>query len=1342
MTRKRTLFIMLLLTFIFGLISIDSKVYAEEVPMTETKVTEIREVKAEKEVIATVNEKLPTVSTKDSPAESEHSSSEEASEAEALTTKKPELEAVDDSQSDRPSTNQDTQEEKGQESTYQTSEKAEKAQATDEVDEAEKADELPLLNEENQEEDSDEEGVLAEVQDQIDPSEEGKDSETVQVTEPVDPEAEEENTEATEADEKEDAEAGEVLKEGETLEVAELAKEPLALGAGSGESREPVRVSDFEALKAAIEAAGNKPTTILIMKSFTLTETLKIGKGQNITISSQNNDKASKDPAEITRANDFNDYLFEVNSGEATLENIIIDGNSKNNKTTEKSLVKVEKGTLNIKDGAVLRNNKIKPDESLNPTHGGAINARNHATINMSGGSVEDNQATYGGGIQLYESTMNFTGGTVQKNHSDLVDDKPYNQYYSAGGGIIVREGSVLNMSSDAKVLNNKAAEIGGGISVGSNNPEEGSVLNMNGGIVDGNIAGSSGGGIFIQAKYFTGGPGKAYINAGKITNNKMDGSGKTNMAFGGGGIYVNGATEEYGQNGELYIENVLITENESEWEGAGLASCPISKTTIHVNNGVAFDQNQAGKPGNDVFIYSNENYGIHSGNAIYKLSKRMLGGGLFNWTKPDGSVLPDGEHAGTLTIPKGEKDAKFAANSNPEDIELANALAKVIISGNYSATRGGGIGSNGTIVIGTEGGTTEVEVEKQWKDNDKANKKRPNSIKVKLLAKVGDEKYLVETKEVKADKEWKAKFENLPEKSGDREIEYTVEEVEIKGYESKVTGDQKTGFIITNEEKPEEEPKTRDIKVTKRWDLVGSEKPVDKIDVELYRNGESTGKKLELNAGNNWSGEFKGLEIADKNTPTVEYRYSIKEVGENGGFIQFGNKEFEVTYSGDMNNGFVITNKEKPEEEPKTRDIKVTKRWDLVGSEKPVDKIDVELYRNGESTGKKLELNAGNNWSGEFKGLEIADKNTPTVEYRYSIKEVGENGGFIQFGNKEFEVTYSGDMNNGFVITNKEKPEEPPETPPSPKTRDIKVTKRWELADGERPVDRILVELYRDGLATGKRLELNADNNWTGEFTGLEIARKENPLREYVYSIFEVGENGGLIQFGDKKFEVTYSGDMNNGFMITNKEKPETPPETPEEPPETPEEPPETPPSPKTRDIKVTKRWDLATGERPVDRILVELYRDGQATGKRLELNADNHWTGEFTGLEIASKENPLREYIYSIFEVGENGGLIQFGDKKFEVTYSGDMNNGFMITNKEKPETPPETPEEPPETPEEPPETPEVPPETPGQPPRLPGKPPTGSPKTYDPGIGLYLMSSGMSVLGLYAVNKKKEN
>lgn len=757
--------------------------------------------------------------------------------------------------------------------------------------------------------------------------------------------------------------------------------------------------------------------------------------------------------AKLVRDKDFNGYLLKIEKDkEATLENITIDGNSDNNSNIEKSLVKVENGaTLNIKEGAVLRNNKIKPKENLSPTEGGAIDAQG-ATINMSGGSIENNQATYGGGIHLNEkSTMNFTGGAVQNNRSDLVDDKPYNQYYSAGGGIIVRKGSVLNMSGDAKVLNNVAAEVGGGISVGSNNPEIGSVLNMNGGEVDGNTAGSSGGGIFIQAKYFSGTQGKAYITAGRITNNKMDGSGKTNMAFGGGGIYVNGATETirykdengvlqeatvYGANGELYIKNVLITDNKSEWEGAGMASCPISDTTIHVNNGVAFGKNQAGKPGNDLFIYSNEDYGAHSGNAKYELSKRMLGGGLFNWTKPDGTALPDGEHKGTLLIPEGEKDGKFAVNSNPEDIGLAKALAKVIISGNTSATRGGGIGSNGTIVIGTEEGKTEVQVKKKWDDNENANKKRPDTIKVQLLAKVGDKEYLVETKEVKADEDWKAEFKDLPTLFEGAELTYTIKEVAIDGYESKVAGDQTNGFTVTNKEKPEE-PKTRDIKVTKRWDLAGSEKPVENIDVELYRNGESTGKTLKLNAGNNWSGVFEGLEIADKETPAAEYRYTIKEVGEVRGLIQFGGKEFEVSYSGDMNSGFTITNKEKPERPPEepptppTRDIHIVKKWDLSGDDKPVARIEIELYRDGKATGKVIELNESNNWSGSFTGLDVRDGNDPSRDYVYTVKERGENGGSLRFGDRDFDVSYEGSMDSGFVITNKEKPETPPETPP-----------------------------------------------------------------------------------------------------------------------------------------------------------------------------------------------------------------------------------------------------------------------------------------------------------------------
>lgn len=519
-----------------------------------------------------------------------------------------------------------------------------------------------------------------------------------------------------------------------------------------------------------------------------------------------------------------------------------------------------------------------------------------------------------------------------KKNRAEVVIDRAYGQIYSAGGGIALYENSALNMSGQAKVLNNFAAEIGGGISVGTNQVGATNTLKMTGGIIDGNTAGASGGGIFIQAKYFSGGPGKAYITAGRITNNNMDGTGITNKAFGGGGIYVNGAKEtiEYidkngdlqtmtvnGSNGLLYIKNVLITDNNSDLEGAGMAACPISKTTIYVTDGAAIYDNNAGKNGNDLYIYSNKTFYPHNGEAKYDLSKIMLGGATFNWTKPDGTLLADDEHKGTLVQEDGKEYAELALDAKSKGNEFTKALAKVIISGNYSATRGGGIGSNGTIVIGTDDKTTKVSVEKKWDDNENKNNKRPDTVKVELLAKYNNGEYLVETKEIKRVDGWKVTFENLPATVNKEKIEYTLREVAIKGYEYKLTGDQEKGFTITNKEKPEEEPKTRDIKVRKNWEFAGSEKPIDKIEVELYRDGQSTGKSLELNAANQWSGVFKDLAIFNKEDPAKEYKYSVKEVGENNGLIQIGESTFEVSYKGNMEDGFIITNKEKPEKPP-----------------------------------------------------------------------------------------------------------------------------------------------------------------------------------------------------------------------------------------------------------------------------------------------------------------------------------------------------------------------------------------------------------------------------------------
>ncbi|TFF63682.1 Cna B-type domain-containing protein, partial [Helcococcus ovis] len=71
--------------------------------------------------------------------------------------------------------------------------------------------------------------------------------------------------------------------------------------------------------------------------------------------------------------------------------------------------------------------------------------------------------------------------------------------------------------------------------------------------------------------------------------------------------------------------------------------------------------------------------------------------------------------------------------------------------------------------------------------------------------------------------------------------------------------------------------------------------------------------------------------------------------------------------------------------------------------------------------------------------------------------------------------------------------------------TRNIKVTKNWKLLTAEKPVDKIEVELYKDGVATGKKLVLTKDNNWIGEFKNLEVANGLGNINYHKYTVKEV---------------------------------------------------------------------------------------------------------------------------------------------------------------------------------------------------------------------------------------------
>ena len=347
----------------------------------------------------------------------------------------------------------------------------------------------------------------------------------------------------------------------------------------------------------------------------------------------------------------------------------------------------------------------------------------------------------------------------------------------------------------------------------------------------------------------------------------------------------------------------------------------------------------------------------------------------------------------------------------------------------------------------------------------------------------------------------------------------------------------------IKNEPKPAEKIS---VKVTKKWeDADGKSLTGDNptISLQLLKDGQPEGNPVELTNGNT-TYTWKDLEKTDEHGSN--HTYSVKEVGENGYNIQLDGKWYKVTYGADPQNGLTVTNKKKTPWTPMvppTRDIKVTKKWkdkDNNDLNAPVEKIEVELYKDGAATGTKLELTKADNWTGEFKKLPVSATIGGKI-HEYTVKETGESGNAIQLNNKWYEVIYGGTMKDGLIVTNKEKNSWTPMVPP---TRDIRVTKVWQNDSGTEivpSVGEITVELYKDGVATGNKKELIKKNNWTATFEKLPVSETLDG-KNYEYTIKEVGANGEKIELEGTWYKVSYGGTMVDGFVITNKR--ETPPE------------------------------------------------------------------------------------------------------------------------------------------------------------------------------------------------------
>lgn len=451
----------------------------------------------------------------------------------------------------------------------------------------------------------------------------------------------------------------------------------------------------------------------------------------------------------LTTAQDANvrHLIYAENGSNVTMSGGYVCGASVGRDGAGAGIAVIGNSTLEISDGVIAGN--YAPS-------GGGVYAMN-STVNMVGGIISGNgtnsyQRGYGAGICAVDSMVTITNGHITNNkyqfYQDAENDWGHLGFGCHGGGGIAAFSSTEGQKKGGLVISggyitgNYSAEAGGGVYAGAwNKPLSG--FAFYGGIIASNVAqNSEGGGIRIAAPTvgeFNVSGKKAYI-----TNNTTN----TTNDWGGGGVFVQGSSENNVQPARLEIYNALITNNHANGFGGGFAACPTGKTAITDTNGIAIFGNSDGKSDGNGYNRSGGTNGknddadklpdggggeitedfknaghqdlflirdsTNPGSLPYiaAVTGQMLGGGAAKWTGTiDNTQTSIGKYEGA--------QAKYmiGLKSEPirEDMDAATAAASLFITGNRSNIHGGGIMTNGDVIAGS---TTQVNVYPKMKLN------------------------------------------------------------------------------------------------------------------------------------------------------------------------------------------------------------------------------------------------------------------------------------------------------------------------------------------------------------------------------------------------------------------------------------------------------------------------------------------------------------------------------------------------------------------------------------------------------------------------------------------------
>lgn len=668
------------------------------------------------------------------------------------------------------------------------------------------------------------------------------------------------------------------------------------------------------------------------------------------------------------------------------------------------------KAELNMTNGVIAANKAAS---------GGGIYADQRAKLKLLGGVISGNATYkdcynnvdnpnngYGGGVFTKNADVEIVDpANITNNRVDSYITEKFNLGLLGGGGIASVDGGTLNMTGGS-VTANYSQEAGGGIYAGFWG--KAITFTMTGGTIAGNESvNGEGGGLRIAGGNNSG--TMATINAGEnskiyITNNKtMTGSTKDRGGdWGGGGIFIQ-------EHGRLNVLRSLITGNKAGGWSGGIGACPTGETIVSHSYGAAIYGNkdnvdQNGNPlgtyhysagGNnknqdhdetnyvtpdfqksghkDFFLVRNKD---GADKTIAVVLGKMLGGGSAGWHGTcDGNPV---------TIdPNGGAEAKWMfgleAHPNGEAVKKAQAEATTIISGNYSYTHGGGIMTNGDLIVGEVTSldvypAIKVKANKVLMKDGEAQSLAGHGYRFKLLGKAdgsGEEPY------------WDANG-TLHASGCEATSEFTVNnegktgEIVIDTAANYQSGDYDLYLV----EVPIEEKGTKFDKSIYKIHVDVSDQPVEKtklLGIEIYRHAVNTSTS-KVSVKKEGEAEFTKCD-ASWSTDTADTTVSTVKIGD------------------DSNPAF--TNELAPYQTSGTWTPQVTKKVD--GGE--MKKFKFELFtKNSDNTETSLQTKytsaeSGNPQTVMFDAvtigpLGIKDLADGKATFTYYIRECTANGG------------------------------------------------------------------------------------------------------------------------------------------------------------------------------------------------------------------------------------------------------------------------------------------------------------------------------------------------------------